>query len=69
MVDAVLEDVVAVEDTPPAIAESYAAQADWDPRGSTGYQFLLLRPQRVQAWREADEIAGRTIIRDGEWTA
>ena len=26
-----------------------------------------LRPVRVQAWREADEIAGRDLIRDGRW--
>jgi len=28
---------------------------------------VLLRPDRVQAWREADEIAGRTIMRAGDW--
>jgi hypothetical protein len=28
---------------------------------------LVLRPERVQAWRESDEIAGRTIMRDGAW--
>ena len=44
-----------------------AAQADWDPRGSAGYVYLVLRPDRVQAWREADEIAGRTLMRDGAW--
>ena len=43
------------------------AQADWDPRRDTGYVFLVLRPVRVQAWREANEIAGRTLMRDGSW--
>ena len=38
-----------------------------DPRTTDGYQFLVLRPERVLAWRESDEIAGRTIMRDGEW--
>jgi hypothetical protein len=66
MVDAHLEKMVEV-DAAPDLGAAYAAQADWDPRGSAGYVFLVLRPERVQAWREADEIAGRTIMRDGEW--
>ena len=32
-----------------------------------GYVFLVLRPERVQAWRESDEIAGRTLMRRGSW--
>ena len=32
---------------------------------AAGYVFLVLRPVRVQAWREANEIAGRTLMRDG----
>ncbi|HEX6248434.1 MAG TPA: pyridoxamine 5'-phosphate oxidase family protein [Nocardioidaceae bacterium] len=66
MVDAVLEravDVVADE----ALGAAYAAQADWDPRAATGYVFLVLRPRRLQAWREANEIPGRTLMRDGTW--
>ncbi len=66
MVDAVLERVVPTAEAG-VLGEAYAAQADWDPRGSTGYVYLVLRPERVQAWREADEIAGRTLMRDGQW--
>ncbi|WP_205471722.1 pyridoxamine 5'-phosphate oxidase family protein [Nocardioides sp. SYSU D00038] len=66
MVDAVLERAVPVG-TDDALGAAYAAQADWDPRGSDGYVYLVLRPERVQAWREADEIAGRTLMRDGAW--
>jgi hypothetical protein len=66
MVDAVLERVVPVgEDAD--LGAAYAAQADWDPRPLEGYVFLVLRPERVQAWREADEIAGRTLMRRGSW--
>ena len=66
MIDAALEREVevAAED---GLGEAYAAQADWDPRGDTGYVFLVLRPVRVQAWRESNEIAGRTLMRDGAW--
>ena len=66
MMDAVLENAVDVGDDAPRGA-AYAAQADWDPRLSSGYVFLVLRPVRLQAWREADEIAGRTLMRDGTW--
>jgi hypothetical protein len=66
MIDATLEAVVDV-DTAGPLAEAYVAQADWDPRLSSGYVFLVLSPVRVQAWREADEIPGRTLMRDGTW--
>ena len=66
MIDAVLEKAVDVA-ADEALGEAYVAQADWDPRSSTGYEFLVLRPVRVQAWREANEIPGRTLMRDGTW--
>ncbi|HSV40182.1 MAG TPA: pyridoxamine 5'-phosphate oxidase family protein [Nocardioidaceae bacterium] len=46
---------------------AYTAQADWDPRREAGYQFFVLRPSRVQAWREVNEMARRTLMRDGTW--
>lgn len=66
MVDARLDRVVDVEESG-SLGEAYAAQADWDPRNSKDYAFLVLRPDRVLAWREVDEIPGRTIMRNGEW--
>jgi flavin reductase (DIM6/NTAB) family NADH-FMN oxidoreductase RutF len=66
MIDAVLEKTVDVADDVP-LGAAYVAQADWDPRSSPGYEFLVLRPVRVQAWREVNEIPGRTLMRDGTW--
>ncbi len=66
LLDVDLERCVEVDEDP-ALGASYAAQADWDPRGLDGYVFLVLRPRRIQAWRESDEIAGRTLMRDGRW--
>ena len=61
-------DGTAVGGAPAAIADGYAAQSDWDPRAAgEGYVYVVLRPHRVQAWREANEIKGRTLMRDGEW--
>ena len=67
MIDAVLDRSVEVADD--ELGAAYAAQADWDPRRSPGYVFLVLRPVRVQAWRESNEIPGRTLMRDGDWLA
>jgi hypothetical protein len=68
MVDVELEASAPLADTAPAVLEAFAGQADWDPRTNPeGMVALILRPVRVQVWREADEIAGRTIMRDGRW--
>jgi hypothetical protein len=66
MIDATLEKAVDVGADDP-LGAAYATQADWDPRLSPGFVFLVLRPVRVQAWREANEIADRTLMRDGTW--
>lgn len=67
VIDARLERSVPVAGAP-ELAERYVRQADWDPRrAGDSYGFLVLRPDRVQAWREADEIPGRTLMRDGTW--
>lgn len=68
MIDAVRERVADV-DADADLAEAYAGQTDWDPRGLAGYVFVVLKPQRVQAWRESNELAGRTLMRDGRWVS
>jgi hypothetical protein len=70
--DVVLLDVVLERWAPVAeageLADRYAAQADWEPRAAGGgYCYLVLRPERVQAWRDEAEHADRTLMRDGAW--
>jgi pyridoxamine 5'-phosphate oxidase-like protein len=68
MIDAVLEESVAAEQFPAERADAYVAQAGWDPRTAGADQvFMLLRPERIQAWREVNELRGRTIMRSGQW--
>lgn len=68
MIDAVLEAQYDAAETPARIADAYAAQSDWDPRtAGAGYVYVVLRPVRVEAWREVDELRGRTLMRDGAW--
>ena len=68
LLDVAVERTVGVDDDL-ELGAAYAAQADWDPRGIPGYVFLVLRPSRVQAWRESNELRGRLLMRDGEWLA
>ena len=38
----------------------------FDPRAeATSYRWFVVTPDRVQAWREADELPGRELMRDG----
>lgn len=57
-----------VDDAAQDIARCYADQAAWDPRNDAArYVFILLRPRRVQGWREANELSGRVLMRAGAW--
>jgi hypothetical protein len=68
IIDAVLDQIIRVDSAPPELAKHYADQAAWDPQ-NTGqpYVYLLLRPDRIQAWREVNELPGRTLMRGGSW--
>ncbi|MFE0512128.1 pyridoxamine 5'-phosphate oxidase family protein [Streptomyces sp. NPDC058964] len=53
---------------PAAEAGRFAAETGFDPRRlATRYLYFRVRPRRVQAWREADELDGRELMRDGKW--
>jgi hypothetical protein len=69
MIDATLTDVVPIAQAPPDLGRLYADQSDWDPRLGAGEatSFYILTPMRVQAWRENNEIGGRTLMRGGRW--
>lgn len=76
MIDARLEGSVNLEDAPPELAQAFADQAGWDPRCAgdlpgtrSGYVFLCLLPERIQVWRDVSEHPGRTVMREGRWTA
>ena len=69
MIDVDIDGVVAATDIDGSVADAYAEQAGWDPRKETsGHVYITFRPVRIQAWREANELAGRTLMTDGRWT-
>ena len=54
----------------PALEDAHARAAGFDPREETGtYVYIRLRPERIQAWREAHELAGRRLMEGGAWLA
>lgn len=62
----------ALDDSPDEFLSVFTAQSGWDPRGGSDaglFRLFVLRPVTVQAWREANEITGRTLMKDGEWLA
>ncbi len=67
MVDAVLVEAVPAAGAPQRLADGYATQAGWDPRSAGDYVYLVFGPDRIQVWREGEDLAGRTVMRDGGW--
>ena len=68
MVDAVLVEAIPAADASATIADGYASQAGWDPRTDAGeYVYLVFRPERIEVWREDEDLAGRTVMRNGAW--
>ena len=62
--------VVARQDAGAAITGAYRERTGWEPGSDGGdWVYVLLKPTRIQAWREVDEIPGRTVMADGTWLA
>lgn len=50
------------------LEDAHAEATGFDPRTlADEYVYLRITPQTIQAWREADELEGRQLMRDGEW--
>jgi hypothetical protein len=61
-------DAVPATEIPAEVGDAFAAKTGFEPRALAGpYLYFRIRPQRLQAWREANELAGRELMRDGEW--
>jgi hypothetical protein len=70
-------DVVLIEGTARSLAtaeitddvgDAFAAKTGFDPRELTStYLYFRIHPQRLQAWREENELEGRELMRGGRW--
>jgi hypothetical protein len=61
-------DVLDIDALPQETGDRFAARTGFDPRGLTStYRWFRVRPRRIQAWREVNELPGRELMRDGRW--
>jgi Pyridoxamine 5'-phosphate oxidase len=52
------------------LASAHAAKAGFDAREAQGsWIFARMTPERIQAWREVNELEGRDVMLDGKWLA
>jgi hypothetical protein len=52
----------------PDLGNAFAEKTGFDPRElTTPYRYFRVHPLRIQAWREADELTGRDLMRGGDW--
>jgi Pyridoxamine 5'-phosphate oxidase len=55
-------------DVSDVLGDAFATKTGFDPRELTEpYCYFRIRPRRLQAWREANELEGRDLMRDGQW--
>jgi hypothetical protein len=49
------------------VLDAFAAKTGFDPRASDAYRYFLVRPVRIRAWREENELRDSVIMSDGAW--
>ena len=55
-------------DISPEVGDAFADKTGFDPREeSNSYVYFRVQPRRLQAWREANELDGRELMREGVW--
>ena len=61
-------EVLELGELPQQRGDRFAERTGFDPRAlATPYRWFRISPRRVQAWREANELPGRELMRDGHW--
>lgn len=51
-----------------ALATAFADRTGFEPRSlAEEYVYIQVTPHTIQAWREANELAGRYVMRSGHW--
>jgi hypothetical protein len=59
---------LAATEIPDEVGDAFAAKTGFDPRQlRSPYLYFRIHPQRLQAWREANELQGRELMRGGHW--
>jgi hypothetical protein len=68
LIDADVE-VVDFASVDPDTTARYVERVGWNPADEAGeWSLLIVEPRTVRAWNSVDEISGRTIMRQGQWS-
>jgi Pyridoxamine 5'-phosphate oxidase len=67
LVEGSVHEVLAAADIPGDVGDAFASKTGFDPRELNSYAYFRIQPQRIQAWREVNELSGRDLMRDGRW--
>ena len=66
--DVVLVDGRVTEGVDDATADAHSKHTGFDARTEANeYVYLRVTPTEIRAWREANELSGRLLMRDGAW--
>lgn len=59
---------LAATEIPDEVGDAFAAKTGFDPRAlTTSYIYFRIHPQRLQAWREDNELRDRDLMHGGVW--
>ena len=67
LIEGTVEEVLPAAEVPDEVGDAFAAKTGFDPRQLAGYSYFRIHPQRLQAWREANELKDRELMADGRW--
>jgi hypothetical protein len=68
LIEGTVDVLAAASEIPKEVGDAFAAKTGFDPRQLTGtWLYFRIHPQRLQAWREANELKDRELMRGGDW--
>jgi hypothetical protein len=67
LIEGTVDQILPAAEVPDDLADAFAAKTGFDPRQLSGYHYFRIHPQRLQAWREANELEGRELMAGGQW--
>ena len=67
LIEGTVAKVLPASEVQDELGDAFAAKTGFDPRQLSGYRYFRIHPQRLQAWREANELEGRELMAGGQW--
>src|SRR5918994_4229305 len=68
VIDGEVIEVLEIDALAQELGDRFAARTGFDPRAEAApYRWFRICPRRIQAWREANELPDRELMREGRW--